>query len=161
MSFQIYGLNHKTFSPLFDLSDAELKAKGGVRKIAQSDTDFPCRISLQDAKKGESVILINYEHQSADTPYRSCAAIFIRENVRSAKLAANEIPTQFSHRLMAGHAFDEHGMMIDANICAGSDLDEMLNRLLGLEYVSYVHLHYAKHGCFAGLVKSTNIKPTD
>jgi hypothetical protein len=40
----------------------------------------PDRIELRLARPGESVLLVNHEHQAADTPYRSRHAIFVREH---------------------------------------------------------------------------------
>lgn len=155
MSFQIYGLAPESFAPLFALSADELKAVGGVHMIAKSDSGFPCRVSLEDAKPDEKVILVHYEHQSADTPYRASAAIFIRQNARQATLDKNEVPAQFRTRLISGRAFDEKGMMVDANVCDGKHLESMIERLLGLPSVSYLQLHFAKHGCYAARVERT------
>lgn len=68
MSFKITGLPVETFRPLFGLPDAELAARGVVRYRADSPVGFPCRITLRDAQVGQTLLLLNYEHQSADTP---------------------------------------------------------------------------------------------
>lgn len=153
MSFQIHGLAPEKFAPFFALSADELKAVGGVYMIAKGDSGFPCRVCLEDAKPDEKVILIHYEHQSADTPYRASAAIFIRQNATQATLDKNEVPEQFRTRIISGRAFDEKGMMVDADVCDGKNLESMIEQLLGLPSVSYLQLHYAKHGCFAARVE--------
>ena len=51
MTFRIRGLDARQFSHLFTLSDAELAARGAVRKIA--DGPSPCRVSLTDATPGD------------------------------------------------------------------------------------------------------------
>ena len=61
MNFRIRGLKARQFDHLFALSNAELAEHGAVRRIA--DGPRPCRISLSDAKPGDELILINYEHQ--------------------------------------------------------------------------------------------------
>jgi uncharacterized protein DUF1203 len=68
MSFRITGMPAENFAPLFDLSDAELKARGGVRRKASGRE--PCRVSLTDAEPGDDLILVNYEHLPVATPYR-------------------------------------------------------------------------------------------
>lgn len=153
MPFQIQGLKPHKFVSLFSLSDDELSAQGAVRMVAQSDSGFPCRISLKDAKDGECVILVHYQHQSADTPYRASAAIFVRENAQPAKLEQNEIPQQLRDRVISGRAFDKDGMMVDADVCDGKDLQGMIEQLLNLPGASYLQLHYAKHGCYAARVE--------
>jgi hypothetical protein len=68
MNFRIRGLEARQFDHLFALSDAELAAHGAIRRIA--DGPRPCRISLSDAKPGDELILVNYEHHSVTSPYR-------------------------------------------------------------------------------------------
>jgi hypothetical protein len=70
MSFRFKGLHSEQFAPLFALSDEELAEMGFVRMVADAPTGFPCRISLADAAEGEELLLINYEHQTAHSPYR-------------------------------------------------------------------------------------------
>lgn len=41
------------------------------------------------------------------------------------------------------------GMIVDATLCAGTELEGSIKQLLQLDTVTYLHLHYAKHGCYA------------
>ncbi|SPW32236.1 Protein of uncharacterised function (DUF1203) [Elizabethkingia miricola] len=84
-NFKIQGLDHKIFSPLFALSDEELAKRNIIRKTVDKANAFPCRISLEDAEIGESVLLLSFEHLKTNSPYNSAGAIFIRENVRTKK----------------------------------------------------------------------------
>ena len=68
MSFQIQALPSAQFEPLFALSDSELTKVRAARMIVDSKPGYPCRVSLADAEIGETVILLNFEHQSADSP---------------------------------------------------------------------------------------------
>jgi Protein of unknown function (DUF1203) len=77
MHFRIQGLPAATFAPLFALSDDELAQQGAVRQIA--DGPRPCRISLTDAKPGDELILVNYEHHAVASPYRMRFAIYVRK----------------------------------------------------------------------------------
>jgi hypothetical protein len=80
MSFRIIGLPAERFSHLFALSDGELAAQGAVRQIADARTPgSPCRISLTDAKPGDELVLVNYEHHDVDSPYRMRFAIYVRK----------------------------------------------------------------------------------
>ena len=85
MNYQISPLPLSEFQHLINADDAELAQEGVVRLPADSKPGYPCRISLQDAEVGESVLLLNYEHQSVATPYRSSHAIIIRENAEQAE----------------------------------------------------------------------------
>ena len=64
MSFRITGLAPELFQHLFALSDAELAARGAVRRIADRKPGFPCRISLTDPEPGQEVILTHFEHHA-------------------------------------------------------------------------------------------------
>lgn len=68
MPFQIHALPKAPFETLFELSDQALKAQGACRVTADSNPGFPCRVSLQDAEPGETLILTNYRHLNGPTP---------------------------------------------------------------------------------------------
>lgn len=152
MSFQIVPLKKKDFSHLFELDDEQLKARGALRMVADEKPGYPCRTSLEDAEVGETVILLNYEHLSVETPYRSKAAIFVRKDAGQACLCVDEIPQSFLDRIVAMRAFDAQGMMVDANIAHGSDQAKLIDKLLEIPQVAFIHLHWAKFGCYAAKV---------
>lgn len=152
MCFQISGLDVDQFSHLFG-KDLKALAKSGVeRMIVDNKPGYPCRVSLQDADIGETVLLMNYEHQPALSPYRSSHAIFVREWAGQTKLGRNEVPEMLRHRMISVRAFDSSGMMVDADIVDGRQLESMIDRMLAIESVSYLHLHNAKRGCYAARV---------
>jgi hypothetical protein len=150
MSFRISGLPTETFQHLFAMSDAELARHGAVRKIA-ADSGYPCRISLTDASQGDEVILVNYEHQDADTPYRSRHAVYVRKGEQRYQ-AMDEVPVQLRKRLLSIRAFDGQGMMVDADVADGQELEPQIARFFGMPEVAYIHLHYARPGCYAARV---------
>ena len=86
---------------------AILSRSGVQRVLANSCPGYPCRVSLQDAKVGESVLLMNYEHQPAATPFRSSHAIYVREWASRAKPLENEIPGFLRKRVLSVRAFDD------------------------------------------------------
>lgn len=150
MNFRVSGLPAEPFQHLFALSDAELKRHGAVRRIAEN-SGYPCRISLTDAAAGDEVILVNYEHQDADTPYRSRHAVYVRKGERRFD-EAGEIPEQLRKRLLSVRAFDETGMMVDAEVVEGRLLESLIGRFFANDAVAYLHLHYARPGCYAARV---------
>ena len=121
MHFRISGLPAEPFQHLFALSDAELKREGAVRRVAEN-SGYPCRVSLTDANAGDEVILVNYEHQDADTPYRSRHAVYVRKGEKQYD-AVGEIPEQLRKRLLSVRAFDASGMMVDADVIEGRLLE--------------------------------------
>ena len=150
MPFRISGLPAEPFQHLFALDDAALRRQGAIRRVAE-DGGYPCRVSLTDAKAGEEVILVNYEHQDADTPYRSRHAVYVRAGERRYE-SVGEVPEQLRKRLLSVRAFDAHGMMVDADVTDGRALEAQIDRFFADERVAYLHLHYARPGCYAARV---------
>ena len=152
MSFQITGLPRSEFAPLFSLSDEELVAREAVRVVSDGQSGYPCRVSLQDADKGETLILLNYEHLSVASPYRSRHAIYVRQTATDAALEVDEVPALFRTRLLSVRAFDRKGMMRDADVVPGTAIEKVIEHMFENSATEYVHVHYAKPGCFAARV---------
>jgi hypothetical protein len=152
MSFQISGLSVAPFAPLFGLSDAELAKRSIVRHTADKAPGFPCRVSLRDAEPGETLLLLNYEHLAVASPYRSSYAIYVREYAEEARVAVNEVPDVLRRRLLSLRAFDEQGMLLEADVADGRDIEPLIEKMLERREVEYLHVHNAKPGCFAARV---------
>jgi len=135
------------------LDDEALSEQGIQRMIVDNKPGYPCRVSLQDAEVGETVLLMNYEHQPAPTPYRSSHAIFVREWADQAVPARNEVPEMFRLRLLSVRAFDESGMMVEADVVEGEQLESLIERMLAVESTDYLHIHNARLGCYAARVE--------
>ena len=148
-SFQLVALSPDRFAPLFALSPEALHARGALRVTATSSPGFPCRISLLDAEPGDELLLLPFEHQSADTPYRSSGPIYVRRGVAQSTLGIGEIPESVSRRQISLRAYDRAHMMIAADVCAGSDVATEIERRFGNPLVGYIHLHNAQRGCFS------------
>jgi len=149
MSFRISGLPAEPFANLFNLSDEQLRERGAVRRIATGN--FPCRISLTDAKPGDEVLLVNYEHLPVDSPYRMRFAIYVRQGEERFD-AIDEVPEQLRTRMLAVRAFDANGMMIGHELIDGRQVERAIDRLLAGSGAAYLHVHYASPGCYAARV---------
>lgn len=149
MSFRITGLEFAAFRHLVGLPDDELRVRGAVRVIADQSPGFPDRIELRDATPGESLLLVNYTHQPADTPYRASHAVYVLEQPRGRYDRVDEVPQVLRRRMISLRAFDERGMIVGAELCSGTELEPWIDRLLASSAASYLHLHYAKYGCYA------------
>jgi len=152
MSFQVSGLPAAQFAPLFGSSDADLARRDIVRRTADTSPGFPCRVSLVDAVPGETLLLLNFEHLAVASPYRSRHAIYVREYAEEAKVAAGVVPEVLRRRLLSVRAFDGHGMMLDADVVDGREVEGVFERMLERKDVEYLHVHNAKPGCFAARV---------
>src|ERR1700677_1330402 len=153
MSFQITGLDAGPFRRFYGLSDDELQSFGVKRLIADARPGFPDRIELRDVERGEALLLLNYLHQPADTPYRASHAIFVREWAETPYRAVDETPEVLWTRPISLRAFDASGDMVDADlVIAGGDLEPTVERLLANPEAAYIHAHYAKRGCYAARI---------
>ena len=151
MAFRITGLAPEPFRPLFDLSDAVLREIGAQRVFAD-DPRMPCRVSMAHAGIGEELLLLNYEHQPANTPYRARHAIYVRKLAAQAFDAVDAVPDVLSSRLIAVRAFDAEHMMIDAEVSEGDAVGALFARFLENPEASYLQAHYARRGCYAAQV---------
>lgn len=150
--FQVSPLASETFAHLFGLPDEELDARGVVARRAGEGDRFPCRVSLRDARPGERALLLNYEHQDADTPYRSRYAIFVIEGAEEAKLAPGELPQVFRGRPIALRGFSAAGMLLEAAMVMGEEIAPVIARLFQNPEIAYLHAHNAMHGCYSARV---------
>jgi hypothetical protein len=150
--FRITGLKPDAFIPLYELSDADLAARGVLRKKVDTDPGFPDRIELRDIPVGGNALLLNYMHQPADTPFRATHAIFVREGAIETFDRIDEVPDVMRRRLLSLRAFDAAGMMIAADVTEGASLDDLIARLFADTNAAYLHAHYARQGCFAARI---------
>lgn len=153
MSFRITGLDPAPFLDLFDLEDRTLGARGIKRCVADAKPGFPDRIELKDAEPGERLLLLNYTHQPAHTPYRASHAIFVREGARTAYDRIGEIPEAVRTRIISLRAFDRDHLMVDADLADGRELQGLIERFFADPKVHYLHAHYAKRGCYAARIE--------
>lgn len=149
MNFQIKALNATEFKPLFDLTDAELAQRKATRLVVQEHPGTPCRVSLQDARVGETVLLLNYAHLDVRSPFSATHAIFVRQNAEQVQLTVNEVPEVLKTRILSLRCFDAKHMMIAADLVQGASISEALAQAFENPDVTYAHIHFAKPGCFA------------
>jgi hypothetical protein len=152
MSYVITGIDPAPLRAFYGAGDAELAAAQVVRVTATAKPGYPCRVTLEDAEPGETLLLLNHEHLPVASPYRSCHAIYVREGAEAPARFEDAIPEQLAIRLLSVRAFDVAGMMTDADVVEGTALEPLIERLLADPAVAYLHVHNAKRGCFAARV---------
>ncbi len=147
--FRCVALPAEAFASLSEWDDAQLRNRGARRMTVDAHPGFPCRITLEDAQVGETVLLLSHEHQPADTPYRACGPVYVRERPRPRGWAANEVPDAIRRRLLSVRAYDAAGMMLGAEVTEGHALEAAIQRGFYDAQVAYLHLHNAARGCYA------------
>lgn len=154
MSYVVTGLSAEPFRHLFGQSKAALAEAGVIRMTADKKPGFPCRVSLKDAEPGETLLLLNHEYLDAETPYRGRHAIFVREADIPAARFEDEIPEQLRVRLLSVRAFDADGMMCDAEVVEGTELESLItDRFFADPQVSFLQVHNARRGCYAARIE--------
>lgn len=114
---------------------------------------FPCRVSLEDAKIGEEVILLPYQHHKTNSPYQASGPIFVRKIAKTSSLDINEIPKMLTHRLLSLRGYDRNGIMKEASVTEGNFLKEQIMKIFENKEIVYIHIHNAKPGCYNCLVE--------
>jgi hypothetical protein len=156
MTYRIDGLSPEPFRPLFGLSEAELADHQAVRVTADEDFGFPCRITLQDAARGETLILLNHVSQDAATPYRASHAIFVRELAAEPATYVDEAPPVFAGRTLSLRGFDSGGMMRDARLALPGEAEPAILALFEQPDIDTIHAHSATRGCFVARIERTS-----
>ena len=152
MAFAVSSLPIEPFSPLFALNDDALVRRGMLRVVADARFAFPCRVTLDDAEPGERLILLHYEHQPADSPFRSAHAVYVREAAAAPVTTRNALPPALRRRLLSLRGFDAAGMLRDADVVEGATAEPVITRMLADPAVAYLHAHYARPGCYAARI---------
>ena len=153
MTYKITGLAPSQFAHLVGLSEDELARQGAARITADGRPSFPCRIQLDDAKAGETLLLVNHVSHEGNNPYRASHAIFVSEHAKQAAVYKDEIPPALARRILSLRAFDKNGMMTDAALAEPGQADAAIRRLLADDKVDHIDAHNATRGCFAARIE--------
>ena len=108
---------------------------------------------MRDAEVGESLLLINHVSMEKKTPYKASHAIFVREGAEHQYESRNEIPAVMFNRILSLRAFDAKGMMVDAAVAQGEEIQNVVECFLNNDQVSYIDAHNAVRGCYSGKIE--------
>jgi hypothetical protein len=59
------------------------------------------------------------------------------------------LPSYLTLRPLSVRAYDAADEMVDAEVVDGTEAAALIERYLAREDVSYLHVHFARRGCFA------------
>ncbi len=152
MTYRMAGLDPAYFAPLWALDDDALAKRGARRLTADTDRGFPCRIALEDARAGDTLLLMHHVHHDVEGPYRSAFAIFVREGAERA-VYGDECPPCFAGRTLSLRGFDRDEALADARLAPPGEADRAIRRLLADPRIAYINAHYAAAGCFAARIE--------
>ena len=120
---------------------------------ADAKPGYPCRVCLEDAEVGESVLLFSHSPFAGPRPYRSVGPVFIHARGCAPYSRPSELPRQLRQRPLSLRAFDAEDRMVDAELVAGEEAEAAIGRLFSHGRTRYIHAHFARPGCFAALVE--------
>lgn len=152
MSYVVRGIDPTPFRHLYGRSDKGLASHGVRRMAVDAMPGYPDRVELRDLEIGETALLLNYQHQPADSPYRSSHAIFIGEGAVEAKMFRDLLPDVIVRRPISLRAFDARDEMVEGELCDGDRLVPLIERWLERGDIAYLHAHYVRRGCFAARI---------
>ncbi len=152
MTYSITGLDPAAFARLARLPDATLATHGAVRMPVDRSPGFPCRVTLDDARPGATVLLVNHCSHEGPGPYRATHAIFVTEGVSMAAHFVDTIPPALDRRLLSLRGFDRDGMMVTAALAEPGTADAAVRDMLADAAVDHIDAHNAIRGCFAARI---------
>jgi hypothetical protein len=152
MTYRIEGLRREEYAGLIGLADDALERLGARRVTADARPGFPCRVTLEDAEPGESLILFNHVSHDAPTPFRSAYAVYVRESAREAACFVDRPAPVFEGRALGLRGFDREGMLRGAALALPGEADARIRALFGQAEIETIHAHNAAAGCFAARI---------
>ena len=152
MTYRIAGLDPAQFAPLLALDERQLGRQRAQRIVADADRGFPCRVTLEDARKGEPLLLVHHVHHDVESPYRSAFAIFVREGAEPA-VYEDRAPPCFAGRTLSLRGFDGDGALAAARLAAPGEADAAIRALLADPRIVFINAHNAAAGCFAARIE--------
>lgn len=153
MTYRIEGLRRDQFQPLFDLAVEQLAAQGARRVTADSPTGYPCRVSLEDARPGEELMLLNYVSHDVDGPFRTTYGIFVRKDARASASYTDEAPEYLERRTLGLRGFAADGMLKGGLLAMPGEADAKIRELLDRPEIDTIHAHNAALGCFLARIE--------
>lgn len=152
MTYRIRGLEPALFAGHFALDDASLAAQRARREVA-GEGRFPCRVTLEDAMPGETLLLTHYANHAVESPYRNAFAIYVRAGAREAADYIDSLPPVLRGRPIALRGYTADGDLHRAALALADDVDGQVRTLLEDQAVAYIDAHNAMHGCFAARIE--------
>lgn len=153
MNYSIKGLDPAVFAFLVGADEDWLASHHAVRMTVTETPGFPCRVTLDDARPGETVLLVNHVSHEGGNPYRASHAIFVSEGAKEAASFVNLVPPALDRRILSLRAFDGAGMMSDAVLAKPGEADAAIRAILADPQVDHVDAHNATRGCFAARIE--------
>lgn len=152
MTYRIEGLPGDAYKELLGLDGEALARRNARRVTADSRPGFPCRVTLEDAEPGETLILFNHVSHDVPTPFRNAYAVYVRESAVEPARYVDQTPPVFDGRALGLRGFDAEGMLHGALLALPGEADSKIRALFESPEIETIHAHNAAAGCFAAKI---------
>ena len=152
MTYKIEGLDRQVYAELLGLDGDALARRRARRVTADTKPGFPCRVTLEDAEPGETLILFNHVSHDVPTPFRSAYAIYVRETAAEPACFVDKPAPVFTGRTLGLRGFDSEGMLRGALLALPGEADSKIRALFDRPEIETIHAHNAAAGCFAAKI---------
>jgi len=116
--------------------------------VADRPAAFPCRHCLQDAEPGEKLLLAGHSPFAQAGPYKEVGPVFVHAEPCT-RFDGDDVPQQLRRRLLALRGYDRTQSLVDGVVVEGAAIEGALASLFAQPEVAWVHVRFAKPGCFA------------
>ena len=142
-------LREKTREPIaFSLNFPELVDQLVVgSEVFIDDGKAAARVVAKAAGRAE--IEVYAAREKGVSPYVGDGPVFVHADGCEPYAFDGAVPNQLRRRLLAARAYDGEGMMVGSEVVEGAELEAGLDDLFAAPGAAFVHLHYARPGCFA------------
>lgn len=117
--------------------------------VADEPGSYPCRRCLEDAAVGDRLLLLPYDPFLGSSPYTGQGPVFVHADGCESHTAGGDIPEQLRSRLLAVRGYDRASMMTTSDVVHGALVEESLRTAFSDSATAFVHIHFARPGCFA------------
>lgn len=153
MTYRIRGLDPAQFAAHLAMNAGELAEALSQRVTAGEAGRYPCRVTLEDARPGEQLLLTHFTNHAVDTPYRNAFAIYVRAGASAAAEFVDDLPPVLRGRPIALRGYTSDGALHHAALALADDVDAGVRKLLEDSAIAYIDAHNAMHGCFAARIE--------
>lgn len=120
--------------------------------ITDMAVSYPCRHCLRWAKPGETVILFPFAYVPPGHSYSQTGPIFVHAEACERYDEPELFPPDFRNG-RALRAYDQHCVMIDAQIVSEGEPEAMIEKLLENPETDFIHVHSTDRGCYTMAIK--------
>lgn len=116
--------------------------------VADKPAAFPCRHCLRDAEPGEPMLLASHSPFALAGPFKEVGPVFVHAEPCT-RFGGGDVPLQLRRRLLALRGYDRAQSLVDGVVVEGAAIEAAAATLFANADVDWVHVRFAKPGCFA------------